>query len=129
MTEQNEPGRDAAPEAAEQQDRSKETEALGDIEELETQFEEFAEKLWYQGLIYKTYTGAVDLARKEGYEVKTMPLYRYEVHEDAANDDYRIELYGPNYDAKHLMTLIFRQARSVKSKIPFRLKDFHLYKI
>ena len=125
MTEQNELERVAAPEVAEQQDRS----TVEDVEELGTQFEEFAEKLWYQGLIYKTYTGAVDLARKEGYEVKTMPLYRYEVYEDAANDDYRVELYGPNYDAKHLMTLIFRQARSVKSKIPFRLKDFHLYKI
>ena len=117
MTEQKEMERGAAPESAD------------DIEQLETQFEEFAEKLWFQGLIYKTYTGAVDLARKEGFEVKTMPLYRYEVHEDAPSDDYRIELYGPNYDAKHLMTLIFKQAKSVRSKIPFRLKDFYLYKL
>ena len=103
--------------------------ATPELAELETQFEEFAEKLWYQGLIYKTYTGAVDLARKEGYEVKTWPLSKYEVREDATHDDYRLELYSPGPEAKHLMTLIFRQAKSPKSKIPFRLKDFHLYKV
>jgi len=103
--------------------------ATPELAEHETQFEEFAEKLWFQGLLYKTYTGAVELARKEGYDVKTMPLSKYEIHEDSPHDDYRIELYSQGPDTKHLMTLIFRQAKSKKSKIPFRLKDFHLYKI
>jgi len=92
---------------------------------LETQFEEFAESAWHTGICIIAYNRAISHARKLGFVIKNpLPISGYETHSDPAHDDYRLELYSREHEL--LMTIIFRQTS--KAKVPFKLKDFYLYK-
>jgi len=96
-----------------------------ELDKKDIEFKEEISKLWNDGLITKTYTDAIELARKHGYIIpRPMPCTAYAIYTDVAHSDYRVDLYSSSN--KHLMQLIFKESKS--KKLPFRLKTFHLFK-